>query len=54
MKVQITKMQKIEVPTEYQKEEGCVAFQLVKVVIDFYGKLIEDGITLPIITPKYS
>ena len=42
MKVQITKMQKVEVPTEYQKEEGCVAFQLVKVVIDFYGKLIED------------
>lgn len=42
MKVEITKMQKVEVPTEYQKEEGCVAFQLVKVVIDFYGKLIED------------
>ena len=35
-------MQKVEVPVEYQKEEGCVAFQLVKVVIDFYGKLIED------------
>jgi hypothetical protein len=42
MKIQITKLQKVEVPTEYQKEEGCIAFQLVKVVIDFYGKLIED------------
>jgi len=42
MNIQITKLQKVEVPTEYQKEEGCVAFQLVKVVIDFYGKLIED------------
>lgn len=42
MKVEVTKMQKVEVPVEYQKEEGCVAFQLVKVVIDFYGKSIED------------
>ena len=42
MKLEITKMQKVEVPTEYQKEEGCVTFQLVKVVIHFYGKMIED------------
>ena len=42
MKIEITKMQKVEVPAEYQKEEGCVAFQLIKVVIEFYGKLIED------------
>jgi hypothetical protein len=42
MKLEITKMQRVDVPTEYQIEEGCVAFQLVKVVIDFYGKLIED------------
>jgi len=42
MKLEITKMQKVEVPEEYQEEEGCVAFQLVKVVINFYGKLIED------------
>ena len=42
MKVEITKMQKVEVPAEYQKEEGCIAFQLIKVVIDFYGKIIED------------
>lgn len=42
MKVEITKMQKVEVPVEFQIEEGCVAFQLVKVAIDFYGKIIED------------
>jgi hypothetical protein len=52
MKVQITKMQKVEVPTEYQKEEGCVAFQLVKVVIDFYGKLIEDVIDTKILQER--
>ena len=42
MKLEITKLQKVDVPAEYQKEEGCIAFQLIKVVIDFYGKLIED------------
>lgn len=40
--LEIVKMQKVEVPTEFQKEEGCVAFQLVKVIINFYGKIIED------------
>ena len=40
--IEITKMQRVEVPTEYQKEEGCIAFQTIKVVINFYGKLIED------------
>ena len=38
-------MQKVELPAEYQEEEGCVAFQLVKV--EFYGKLIET------LTPKF-
>lgn len=42
MKVEITKLQKVVVPVEYQAEEGCVAFQLVKVVIDFFGNKIED------------
>ena len=42
MKLEITKMPKVEVPAEFQEEEGCVAFQLVIVVINFYGKLIED------------
>ena len=40
--IEITKMQRVDVPAEYQKEEGCIAFQTIKVVINFYGKLIED------------
>jgi hypothetical protein len=40
--IKIEKLQITEVPVQYQKEEGCVAFQLVKVFINFYGKLIED------------
>jgi hypothetical protein len=42
MKIEITKLQKVEVPSEFQKEEGCVAFQSVKVIINFFGKIIED------------
>ena len=42
MTVEITKMQKTEVPVEFQEEEGCVAFQLIKVVIDFFGSKRED------------
>ena len=40
--INITKLQRVDVPVEYQKEEGCIAFQTIKVVINFYGKLIED------------
>ncbi len=42
MTVEITKMQKTEVPVEFQEEEGCVAFQLIKVVIDFFGSKREE------------
>ena len=40
--INITKLQRVDVLVEYQKEEGCIAFQTIKVVINFYGKLIED------------
>ena len=40
--IEITKLQRVDVPTEYQEEEGCIAFQTVKVVVNFYGKLVED------------
>ena len=40
--IQIKMLQKVEVPAQYQKEEGCIAFQTIKVVINFYGKIIED------------
>lgn len=40
--IKITKMQRIDVPSEYQKEEGCIAFQNIKAEICFYGNLIEE------------
>jgi hypothetical protein len=36
--IEITKLQTIEVPKQYQKEEGCIAFQMVKLSYFFYGK----------------
>jgi hypothetical protein len=35
--MKITKLAITEVPVECQKEEGCVAFQLVKFEYSFYG-----------------
>lgn len=34
----IEKLNLISVPVEYQQEEGCVAFQMVKITYSFYGK----------------
>ncbi len=36
--IETKKLQRTEVPAEYQKEEGCVAFQLVQFTYFFYGK----------------
>ena len=36
--VKIEKLQKTDVPTEFQKEEGCVSFQKVRIQYEFYGK----------------
>ena len=33
----ITKLAITEVPVEFQEEEGCVAFQMVKFEYTFYG-----------------
>lgn len=35
-------MQLTQVPTQYQKEEGCVAFQKVELTYVFYGKKMTD------------
>jgi len=35
------KLNKVAVPVQHQKEEGCVAFQLVKFTINFFDKVIE-------------
>lgn len=36
--IQTQKLEMVKVPAEYQKEEGCVAFQMVKLTYFFYGK----------------
>lgn len=50
--MQVTKLNLTEVPVQYQEEEGCVAFQLVKIDYSFYGnnrsdvfdtKILKDG-----------
>ena len=41
--IKIEKLQKIEVPTQYQKEEGCIAFQMVKLTYTFYGKQMTEN-----------
>lgn len=47
--VNITKLQKTNVPVEFQKEEGCVAFQMVKFEYAFYGKHQTDIIDTKIL-----
>ncbi len=48
----ITKLHLTEVPAQYQKEEGCVAFQKIQIEYSFYGckrseifdtKILSDG-----------
>ena len=40
--IKITKLQKVDVPAEYQKEEGCIAFQMVELTYFFYGKQMTE------------
>jgi hypothetical protein len=40
--IKIEKLQITEVPVNYQKEEGCIAFQMVKFTYVFYGKEMTD------------
>lgn len=40
--IQIEKFKINEVPVKYQKNEGCVAFQMVKITYFFYGKEMID------------
>ena len=50
--MKIEKLTKTNVPVEFQKQEGCMAFQMVKITYSFYGsemselfdtKIIENG-----------
>jgi len=40
--MQVRKMSRVEVPPRHQKEEGCVAFQLIEVTYSFYGNTLTD------------
>lgn len=40
--IQTKKLAIVNVPLEYQKEEGCVAFQMVELIYYFYGKQMTD------------
>lgn len=38
--IQIKKLPLVEVPAEHQKNEGCVAFQMIEYTINYFGNLI--------------
>jgi hypothetical protein len=40
--IQTKKLQLIEVPAQYQKAEGCIAFQKIQLTYNFYGKEMTD------------
>ena len=40
--LEITRLQKVETTDKIDLREGIIAFQLVNVEINFYGKLITD------------
>jgi len=40
--IEIKKLNLVQVPAEFQKEEGCVAFQMVQLTYSFYGKVMTE------------
>ena len=40
--IETKKLQIVEVPAEYQKKEGCIAFQMVELTYTFYGKQMTE------------
>jgi hypothetical protein len=40
--IEIKKLNLVQVPVEFQKEEGCVAFQLVELTYSFYGSVMTE------------
>ena len=41
--IKIEKLQKTEVPVQYQKLEKCIAFQIVRLTYTFYGKQMTEN-----------
>ena len=48
--IKITKLQRVETTDKNDLRIGIVAFQLVNVEINFYGKLITDTLDTKIMT----
>lgn len=42
--IELKKLALVEVPVEHQTEEGCIAFQAVEYVINYFGSKIEGRI----------
>jgi hypothetical protein len=42
-RIQIKKFQLVEIPVQYQRPEGCVAFQQVELTYSFYGKQMNES-----------
>jgi hypothetical protein len=40
--IEIKKLNLVQVPAEFQKEEGCIAFQMVELSYSFYGSLMTE------------
>lgn len=40
--MKITKLNLVNVPVEFQQEEGCVAFQMIEIKYSFYGQEMVD------------
>jgi hypothetical protein len=41
--IQTKKLQLVAVPAQYQKKEGCVAFQMIELSYSFYGKQMTES-----------
>lgn len=41
--ITFNKLALVKVPAEHQAEEGCVAFQLVEYVIDYFGSKVKGS-----------
>ena len=48
--MRVEKLTKVNVPVEFQKEENCVAFQMVKITYSFYGSEMSEMFDTKILT----
>jgi hypothetical protein len=48
--IEIKKLNLVQVPAEFQKEEGCVAFQIIQLTYSFYGKVMTENFDTKILS----